>query len=220
MTLLIWEPPIPACLAGQIAGPWPSLVQKTDQERIQNLGNEWESLTAHTYEITEKLEGSSMTAGIVNDEFVVCSRNMNLRETKENSLWQQARRYRIEEALRDLGLNNIVVQGEIIGEGIQGNYYGIKRQDFYVFDILDLSTGKYMLPEQRRELVTKLGLNHVPVLDTAKRISGTIEQVLGEADANSLLNKQKLREGIVFKRVDGPEHFKAVSNRYLLKTGG
>ena len=89
-----------------------------------------------------------------------------------------------------------------------------------MFDILDLSTGKYMLPEQRRKLVTKLGLKHVPVLDAAKTVSGTIEQVLGEADDSSLLNKQKLREGVVFKRVDGSEHFKAVSNRYLLKTGG
>lgn len=217
-----WEPPIPACLAGQVAGPWPSLVQKTDQERVQNLRNEWDTITEYTYEVTEKLEGSSMTAGVVNDEFVVCSRNMNLRETPENSLWQQARRYKIEEKLREFNLNNIVVQGEIIGEGIQGNYYNIKGQDFYVFDILDLSTGKYLLPEQRRDLVNKLGLKHVPVIEETRKILGSngIGLLLLEADGYSRINVQKLREGIVFKRVDGPEHFKAVSNKYLLKTGG
>lgn len=217
-----WEPPIPACLAGQVEGPWPSLVQKTDQERVQNLRNEWEVLTSYTYEVTEKLEGSSMTAGIVNDNFVVCSRNLNLRETRENSLWQQARRYQIEDKLRELGLNNIVVQGEIIGEGIQGNYYNIKGQDFYVFDILDLSTGKYLLPADRRALTEKLGLKHVPVIEETRMILGSngIELLLLEADGYSRLNLQKLREGLVFKRVDGPEHFKAVSNKYLLKTGG
>lgn len=215
-----WEPPIPACLAGQVAGPWPSLVQKTDQERVQNLGAEWATLTNYTYEVTEKLEGSSMTAGIVNGEFVVCSRNMNLRETRENSLWQQARWYRIEDTMREFGLDNLVIQGEIIGEGIQGGYYGIKGQDFYVFDILDLSTGKYLLPVQRRELVSKLNLKHVPVLEENRVITGSIETLLTEADGFSKLNTQKLREGVVYKRIDGPEHFKAVSNRYLLKTGG
>lgn len=215
-----WEPPIPACLAGQVAGPWPSLVQKTDQERAQNLGSDWPVLTTYSYEVTEKLEGSSMTAGIVSGEFVVCSRNLNLRETPENSLWQQARRFKIEESMREHALDNLVVQGEIIGEGIQGNYYGIKGQDFYVFDVLNLATGKYLLPEQRRALVTKLGLKHVPVLEDTRNISGSIERLVSEADGFSHLNTQKLREGLVFKRVDGPEHFKAVSNKYLLKTGG
>lgn len=215
-----WEPPIPACLAGQVAGPWPSLVQKTDQERVQNLGSEWATLTTYAYEVTEKLEGSSMTAGMVNGEFVVCSRNLNLRETRENSLWQQARWYRIEDTMREAGLDNMVVQGEIIGEGIQGNYYGIKGQDFYVFDILDLSTGKYLLPAHRRELVSKLNLKHVPVLEENRVLTGSIEGLLTEADGFSKLNTQKLREGVVFKRIDGADHFKAVSNKYLLKTGG
>lgn len=188
----------------------------------QNLRNEWDTITEYTYEVTEKLEGSSMTAGVVNDEFVVCSRNMNLRETPENSLWQQARRYKIEEKLRELNLNNIVVQGEIIGEGIQGNYYNIKGQDFYVFDILDLSTGKYLPPAPRRALVEKMGLKHVPVVEEARKIlaSNGIDLLLLEADGHSRINVQKLREGIVFKRIDGPDHFKAVSNKYLLKTGG
>lgn len=217
-----WEPPVPACLAGQVAGAWPSLVQKTDQDRIQSMSSEWDTYSQYHWEVTEKIEGSSMTAGIVNDVFVVCSRNINLRETPDNSLWQQARKYHIEERMRELNLSNLVVQGELFGEGIQGGYYGVKGHDFYVFDILDLSTGKYLLPQVRRELTAKLGLKHVPVLDECKMINikHGIDTLLQEADGESQLNKQKLREGLVFKRVDGPEHFKTVSNKYLLKTGG
>ncbi len=214
-----WEPIIPACLAGEVKGAWPSHVQKTDQERAQNLGAEWDTLKTYTYEVTEKLEGSSMTAGIVNDDFTVCSRNLNLRETATNSLWAQARRYNIEARMRELGVANMVVQGEIIGEGIQGNHYGIKGQDFYVFDILNTSSGQYLLPADRRAMCVKLGLKHVPVLFDEFTIISDIEGIVECADGPSLLNTAKLREGIVFKRVDGPEHFKAVSNQYLIKTG-
>lgn len=216
-----YEPPVPAELAGLVKGPWPSQVQKTDQERIQNLTNEWPQLSGYVYEVTEKLEGSSMTAGIVNDEFVVCSRNLNLTETETNSLWQQARHYQIEERMREAGMLNYVVQGEIIGEGIQGNHYAIRGQDFYVFDILDINTGRYLAPAERREVCQRLGFKHVPVVHEALDIQGmTMEQVLKMADGSSVLKVDRLREGLVFKRVDGAEHWKAVSNQYLLKTGG
>lgn len=217
-----WEPPIPAQLAGLIEGPWPSQIQKTDQERIQNLTKEWDVLRDHRYECTEKLEGSSMSVGLINGKFVVCSRNLNLRETQDNSLWAQARRYKIEEKLHELNMDNIVIQGEIIGDGIQGNHYNIKGQDFYVFDVLNIQTGEYLQPATRRELVAKLDLKHVPVLEEGMIFSPieTVEDVLLFADGNSKLNPSKLREGLVFKRVDGSEHWKAVSNKYLIKTGG
>jgi RNA ligase (TIGR02306 family) len=218
MGLQKWEPQIPACLAGQVEGPWPSLVQKTDQERIQNLTSEWARLRYMFYEVTEKLEGSSMTAGRINGKFIVCSRNLNLRETEENSLWQQARRYNIEQQMIDHGLDNLVVQGEIIGEGIQGNYYGIRGQDYYVYDILDLTTGQYLRPRARRALCERLSLKHVPlVMESIPLYDYTVSAVLEMADGQSHLNPKRLREGLVFKQVDGPEHWKAVSNQYLLK---
>ena len=217
-----YEPPVPAQLAGQVEGPWPSGIQKTDQERIQNLTAEWETLRAHAYEITEKLEGSSMSAGLVDGKFVVCSRNLNLRETEGNSLWAQARRYSIEEKLRAAHMDNIIIQGELIGEGVQGNHYSIKGQDFYVFDVLDIKAGRYLDPADRRALVDKLQLKLVPVIETAAVISAlTVDQVLAMADGSSVLNAGKLREGLVFKcATDGTVHWKAVSNKYLLKTGG
>lgn len=215
-----WERAIPACLAGITKGNFPSQVPKTDEERVQNLSSQWGKLTRYEYEATEKLEGSSMTVGLLDGEFTVCSRNMNLKETDSNSMWAQARRYDIETKLRELGLDNIVIQGEIIGEGIQGNIYKLTGQDFYVFSVFDAATQRYLSPTDRRHLVEKLGLKHSPVLSERLSIDGmSIENVLALADGKSVLNPNTLREGIVFKRVDGPEHFKAVSNKYLLKHG-
>ena len=215
-----FEPPVPASLAGISKGSFPSVVPKTDEERIQNLTNEWPVLNGYFYEVTEKLEGSSMTVGLVNDEFIVCSRNLNLKEVEGNTLWDLARRYNLETLLRDTVGQNIVFQGEVIGEGVQGNHYGIKGQDFYVFAIYDADTGCYWDAKRRRVLCGLLGLKHVPVIDEGAYFTGqTIDNVLAQADGQSLLNPKQLREGIVCKRIDGQEHWKAVSNKYLLKHG-
>lgn len=219
-----YEPPVPACLAGTVKGSWPSSVPKTDEERIQNLTNEWPELIGYHYEITEKLEGSSMTVARIGGEFLVCSRNLNLKETEGNTLWELARKYGIEQKMIRAELDNFVIQGEIIGEGVQGNHYGIKGQDFYVYRMYDIEEGQYVSPRHRTMIIESMGLKHVPVIAYSANPPDTlgltlIEDVLKFAGGQSTLNPKVLREGLVFKRIDGQEHFKAVSNEYLLKHG-
>lgn len=222
-----WEAQIPAQLAGVVKGPFPTQIPKTDEERIQNLTNEWATLSNAKFEVTEKMEGSSMTVGLLNGEFIVCSRNLNLKESEGNTLWAVARKLDLERKLRDLQkldpnapLDNIVLQGELVGEGIQGNHYQLRGQDFYVFAIYNAHIGKYLTPPARRVIAKHLGLNHVPVIHEELNLKGmTVEQVLAMADGQSQLRPEALREGLVFKQVHGEAHFKAVSNRYLLKHG-
>ena len=38
-----YEAPIPTCLSGQVVGPFPATVKKTDEERIQNLATDFAS---------------------------------------------------------------------------------------------------------------------------------------------------------------------------------
>jgi RNA ligase (TIGR02306 family) len=90
-----WEAPIPASLSGDVEGVFPTVVPKTDQERIQNLTEElktWQSNSAFTWEVTEKLDGSSMTVFVHGDREGVCSRNWALKETAGNTLWAVTRR--------------------------------------------------------------------------------------------------------------------------------
>jgi RNA ligase (TIGR02306 family) len=133
-----YEPPIPAELAGKVKGLFPSFLYKTDEERIQNLSSEYETYKEKNKEdvkfyVTEKLDGSSATFYIKDGVFGVCSRNLELLETEGNSFWRVARELKLEESLVSLG-KNICLQGELIGEGVQGNPYKVKGQTVRFFN--------------------------------------------------------------------------------------
>lgn len=212
-----WEPPIPAQLQGMMKGNFPHFIPKTDQERCQNLRKEFDKYQSFTYEVTEKLEGTSLTCYISDGEFNVCSRNLNLKETEGNTYWNVARKYNIEEKLREFGYNNIAIQSEILGPAIQNNIYELKEHQFFVFDVYDIKSGKYFTPKERQEFCKKLEFQHAPWLDTFELQGSTIEDIILMADGFSQLNSKVLREGIVFKSWESDFTFKAISNSYLLK---
>lgn len=223
-----WEPPIPAQLQGTMKGNFPSFIPKTDQERCQNLRKEiFETRKDETYEVTVKLDGSSMTVYVKDGEVGVCSRNIDLKETEGNSFWKAARDQGIVDALLQLSDytgNDYAIQGELIGEGIQGNPEKIKGQRFYLFDIYGITAGRYLYPVARSAFLGRLNelganIEHVPVLATeiavAKQFE-TVDQLLEFAEGPSL-NPETKREGLVFKSYDSDFSFKAISNSYLLK---
>jgi len=82
-----YEEPIPACLGGTAKGRFPSHSIKTDEERIQNLKDEFENYKQHIWIATEKLDGTSATYFIKDEEFGVASRNLELLENETNSFW-------------------------------------------------------------------------------------------------------------------------------------
>ena len=218
-----WEKPMNAQLAGVCKGNFPSLIPKTDQERCQNLKKEIVAANEAglKFEITEKLEGSSMTVYQIKGEFGVCSRNMDLKETEGNSFWATARKEGIQEKMMAVDEYwDFAIQGELIGPGIQGNIYNLKECEFRVFDVYNIQAGEYMLPQARRRLIEQMGLKHAPVLAASADMYDTlgltdIPQMLAFAEGKSTLADVE-REGIVFKQVDGGMSMKAISNKYLL----
>lgn len=218
-----YEAPIPACLAGEVKGMFPSSIPKTDQERIQNLAvefGEWVSAGLH-FEVTEKLDGSSMTVYVIDGEFGVCSRNLDLKRNPDNSLWRAAIEHDLEEKL--IAWDNIAIQGELVGNGIQGNMYKMRDQDFYVYDVYDIDAGRYFTPTERKAFVKELDLSHCPVLAHSAELYDTlgittIEQVLKFAEGNSVMGDitGPTREGLVFKCHERSLSFKTVSNKFLL----
>lgn len=214
-----YEPPIPAQLAGEVRGPFPSSVPKTDQERVQNLSGELAEWQGLEFEITEKLDGTSCTFFLDQDQDLhVCSRNLDLKENPDNSLWKTALRYGVRERMIELGLINCAVQGELIGEGIQGNKYGLKGQDFFVFDIYRVNEARYMSHHERLMHTNGLGLKHTPLIDPCAGIYADVAQLLSLAEGKSVLNDRTEREGLVFKCISNTDiHFKCISNRWLLK---
>lgn len=270
-----YEAPLPAELAGQAAGLFPSFMQKTDQERCQNLKNEIfgyddvyvpvnadgmdnaafsaliekgiiepdrgphglqyvKKLPAKAsrddrYEITMKMDGSSMTTFHRDGEVGVCSRNLQLKVNDDNSGNTFVRMLidsGLQQALPLLG--NVAIQGELMGPAIQGNRENFKDFRYYVFDIFLIDEGRYATPAERRAMfdrLTDLGVDtsgkvfHVPVLHEAVTLQEigitSIEDLLKMAEGPSLVHA--IREGLVFKRVDGQFSFKAISNLFLAK---
>ena len=212
-----YEAPIPAALAGEVKGMFPSMIPKTDQERIQNLSVELEEWKAEnlTWEVTEKLDGSSMTVYVIDGEVGVCSRNLDLKRNPDNSLWRAAIKHKLEEKL--VGYNNIAIQGELIGNGIQGNMYKMRDQDFYVYDVYDIAAGRYFTPAERMTLVQALDLLHCPVLHRATELLVSVDSLLKLAEGKTVMGTVGCeREGIVFKCNEKPLSFKAISNTFLL----
>jgi len=217
-----YEQPVPANLAGIAKGNFPSFIPKTDQERVQNLVNdvaEWQS-AGYVFEMTEKLDGSSMTVYYNNGEVGVCSRNLELKEDDSNTFWRVAKSEQLIDKLKKFG-RNIALQGELIGEGIQGNRYQIKGQQFHLYDIFDIDKFNYMKPFARRELSKLLDIRHIPVVNETQVLgTGNVDDIILLAEDKSMLNKNTEREGVVYK-INGGENisFKAISNKFLLKGG-
>ena len=225
LNIVKWERPMNAQLAGMARGNFPSLIPKTDQERAQNLVKEIVAANeaGMRFEITEKLEGSSMTVYRIEGTFGVCSRNLDLKETEGNSFWATARAEDIEAKMIAVDeFWDFAIQGELIGPGIQGNIYNQSKPEFYVFDVYNIQTGQYLKPADRVALIQRMGLRHVPVLASNAELYDTLgitdmPQLLKFAEGKSVMGMIGCeREGIVFKQVDGGMTFKAISNKYLL----
>ena len=218
-----YEAPIPAELAGEVKGMFPSRIPKTDQERIQNLSADLEEWKAEglTWEVTEKLDGSSMTVYIIDGEVGVCSRNLDLKPNENNSLWATAYKNEIDVKLIQ-SLCNLAIQGELVGNGIQGNMYKMRGQDFYVYDIYDIDAGRYFTPAERVAYCKAWDIKHVPVFKSAVMLTTeTVADLLQMAEGKSVMGDitGPEREGLVYKCNEKQVSFKAISNKFLMKHG-
>jgi RNA ligase (TIGR02306 family) len=231
-----YEPPIPAELSGKVKGHFPSFLRKTDEERVQNLTKEYDEYrfqSKHQFYVTEKLDGSSATYYIKDGVFGVCSRNLELAEPEpfvpgmemcndgierprqENTFWKVARELDLKSKMESLGMN-ICFQGELIGEGIQGNPYKIKGHTVKFFNAFDIDEQERIAMPKFVELIDKLGLDFVPFLETPFLLPSTVEDLLKYAEDKSRLNRETEREGVVVRSYDNSISFKAISNKFLL----
>ena len=239
MCVLKYEPPIPAELSGKVKGSFPGFIRKTDEERIQNMTNEYDSMRDKHYYVTEKLDGSSATYYFRYGVFGVCSRNLELadpgefepgmvlcddgveRPQKENTFWKVAKELRIAEKLGALG-ENYSIQGELIGEGVQGNPYKIKGHTLRIFNVFNIDTQEYLGLDDMVHFLQKVNtddkpLELVPVINYDYKLPPTIEEILYYAEGKSRLYEGAEREGIVIRNRDKSISFKAISNKFLLK---
>ena len=221
LRILKWEAPeefIPA----NAKGNFPSFIPKTDQQRVQNLSrefNEW--LTdGSVWQKSEKIDGSSMTVFVNADNSGVCSRNLELLEDENNTYWKLTKKYKLIETLRSTG-RNLAFQGEIYGQGINGNLYGLDDQRFALYAIYDIDAQCYLPPDQAYRTALVLCVPHVPHEGNMRlgEFYGTMQELIDDADGTSCINTKAIREGFVYKNLQTGESFKVIGAGFLIKKG-
>lgn len=164
---------------------FPGFVQKTDQERVQNLTGQIKMRQMERFEITMKLDGSSMSVYHRDGETGVCSRNVDLPVYLDTRSWfekakgwlgvkllskdpyvpevntadkfvKMAHESKLLEVLATGAYGNIAIQGELVGPGIQGNREDLAQHRLFIFDIWDIDKQCYIRPTERQELVADI----------------------------------------------------------------
>lgn len=207
---------------------FPSFISKTDETRIQNAPFYLEMDC--NYVATEKVDGqsSSFTLQRIKGkhfwnrdtyDFAVCSRNLRKWKKDTSSFWSVAEKYNIEQILHQLIGDNewVAIQGECVASNVQGNKYKVTEPDLYVFNLI-YPSGRVGSVEAKK-IVGEYGLKFVPIIDESVNLKGmSVADVLKYATGKSQLY-DTLREGIVFRSLDGKQSFKAVSPEFLIKHG-
>src|SRR3990167_311457 len=216
-----YEKQIPTELAGVVKGGLPKGVHKTDEESAQNVPGFFERHKGKNIYIAEKADGSSATFYYIHEEFGCCGRNWEYEESETNAYWRVARALDLETKLIELG-KDIILQGELIGPGIQGNKYGLKELKFLLFNVCDPQTDlNYDLPNMLSTALL-LCIETVPVLEIST-FDYSLQELEEMSNRKSFLNPSVLAEGIVLRTLDderdpetGKASIKIVSSKYLL----
>lgn len=214
---------------------FPYWVSKTDEERIQNIPHVISQFADHEVYITEKVDYQSVTFtgkmlprfnGLLGKliplkryQFVVCSRNMTTND-KSTLYWKIAEKYGLEKILKENP--TLTIQGEQGDTKVQGNKYGIKGPELWIFNIIDHEKNYYFDWEEIKAFCWKYNLTCVPELRfniPLKSIGSTVPELVEYSKGRSLLADIQ-REGIVVRCIkDGKKllSFKVINPDFLLK---
>jgi hypothetical protein len=208
---------------------FPKFITKTDEDRIQLFPHICEEHKDTIFQVTEKLDGQSATYFVVKQDkkwfefwkqpyiFGVCSRNFYLLKEDKSTWWTIARYLDIKNKLlaqiKGTSLDYFVIQGEIIGEDVQGNKYNLKGLDLYVFNVFNNLTtydNKAIMD------FCQSWFKPVPFLTFIFQLLPTIHENVDYAKGKSILLDTP-REGIVVRNYEKSISFKIINPDFLLK---
>lgn len=206
------EKPVPAAIAGDVRGNFPSFIPKTDEDNFQRVPHLVERLATDPWYATEKADGTSCTVWNDEDGMHVCSRNLELKEFSAsgagNVYWRAARKYELDRLPRGL-----VLQFEVVGPGIQANPLGLADLEVRAFTLHDIERRQRcpaaLLWAQCAELDIPLS-TMVKVCARPERLTADQLRALAEI---RYPNGQP-GEGIVIRAFDSSWSFKVINLLY------
>jgi RNA ligase (TIGR02306 family) len=221
LSVVKYEPAIPASLSGKVKGMFPSYLVKTDEPRIQSVLQLLERYKNITFYCSEKVDGSSCTIFLKDGELNVCSRNLNLLETPENTFWKVAREIDIQAKLEKYN-KPIALQGELVGSNINGNRLKIAKHKILFFSIYNYEAGRYLDYADFIETCKQLDIPTVPIIQEDYKLPKTVDELVAFATRKSSIAESRA-EGIVLRSLIemhdadiGRLSFKVINPEYLL----
>ena len=203
--------------------PFPQMIPKTDEDRVQNVVAQLIKLMGLLIVITQKFDGTSTTFAFIGSVFMICGRNFwLLKETiSSKHYYEIAQRYDLEEKMKKM-CRNLAIQGEIIGPKINGNRHKVTENEFYVFNIYDVDAQQYLTWDEIKAIANELRLKTVTCVYQGPMKEEWLDSknLLQLADEQTY-SKGVVAEGIVLKTDSRtyPSRFscKAISNKYIIK---
>lgn len=211
-----WEEEEKVTDFGKTCGSFPSAYfQKSDEIRCQAVPEIINEFQGELVYISTKMDGTSVSVYHLNDHFGVCGRNCEYSEGK------------IPDFINNLGLNintipeNMMIQGEFCGAGIQKNRLKLIKPEWYVFTIQ--YNGKRLGLDEMLSWCEKLNLKHVPIEEVKIFDFNSVDELLDRAKGKYTSGNHK--EGIVIRPTTPKQSpilndwlsIKAINNDFLLK---
>jgi len=219
-----WEMPEQVGNAGVAIGDKPYGIPTTDETRIQSMPEFLEHFAGKPYYISTKMDGTSCTVYVRDGAVGVCGRNDEYKEDPEScSMWAYVYKHDLKKKLLGLG-ENIALQGEFCGAGIQKNRLRLYEPALYVFDVVRIGDNDRLSKCGLDDILSycgRLGVENVPIEETGDSFNYTLPELIERAKGKYASGLDK--EGIVVRtraygRVGNEKlSFKVINNDFLAK---
>lgn len=205
-----YEKPIPAAIAGDVRGNFPSFIPKTDETNFQRIRDLEELMDESDWIATLKYDGTSCTVYVDDEGMHVCSRNLELKELTasgaSNVYWQAARKYQMDRLPPGMAL-----QFEVIGPGIQGNPMGLAELEVAAFTLYNFHEHHRMHYGALAAICQSMEIPLASILAAGTGFPSVdgIRMISEDAKYND-----KPGEGVVFRSINSDWSFKAINLNY------
>lgn len=212
----------------RIAGPFPPMVPKTGELRLQSYPALLDDIRGKSFYVTTKIDGVSGTFFRPFDggPLVACQRNWSA-APGDHPIWRVVQRYGLDHEIEP----GFAVQGELAGPGVgKKNRLGLKEMEFFVFNVYEVRADRFLGYYELVEFCLQHDLRMVPVERVVTGLEAasyphTLEGWLAAAQG-CYAGTTARKEGIVVRTLDPVRSaalggsrlsFKVLNNDFLLK---
>jgi RNA ligase (TIGR02306 family) len=200
-----YEPPEVVCHGGKLVRHV-EYVETYDLEGADRYFNVADQMMNIPVYISSKIEGSNFYCGVdATGNSVVGQRSGAIIPdgTISHTWWSTATSQGLIDASTRIRTDlfpgmSVILRGELIGSGIQGDYYNIGKHKVLIFDIK--VNDKYLSAQNFLDICKKYEVRTVPILSVGKTLREWLNgRTIKEASNHRSTLIDKLEEGIVIK---------------------